>query len=83
MNNLSLLEAELGRYDEALVWASRGFRLIPNRDFASYHVGIPLVALGDDAVSEQWLGKSGAAFPCFSPDQDRTGDAGVSAGKRS
>ncbi|MFN2509239.1 MAG: tetratricopeptide repeat protein [Chthoniobacterales bacterium] len=63
MHNLSLLDGEIGRYDEALVWASRGFRLIPNRDFASYHVGLPLVDLGESAVAEQWLGKAEQRFP--------------------
>ncbi|MCA1562790.1 MAG: tetratricopeptide repeat protein, partial [Acidobacteria bacterium] len=63
MLDLSILEGELGRYDEALLWARRGFPLMRNSSSAYYFVALPLVALGEDAVAEQWLAKAEQRFP--------------------
>ncbi|MCA1563656.1 MAG: hypothetical protein LC804_26540, partial [Acidobacteria bacterium] len=63
MVNLSVLETELGRYDESLIWATRGLRLGPNVLNSHYHVGVPLVALGDHDVSSQWLAGAQRRFP--------------------
>ena len=48
MHNLSIVELDVGRYDESLAWARRAFRLAPNSFLSYYHVGIPLISLGDD-----------------------------------
>lgn len=63
MMNLSLLESDTGHFDEALHWARRGFRLEPNSAVAYFHVGIPLLFLGDDAATESWLKKAEYLFP--------------------
>jgi serine/threonine protein kinase/TolB-like protein/Tfp pilus assembly protein PilF len=63
MMNLSAEETDLGHYDEALHWARRGFRLGPNRGNSYYHVGYPLVEMGDDAATERWLAEGERRFP--------------------
>jgi serine/threonine protein kinase/Tfp pilus assembly protein PilF len=63
MNNLSILESDIGHYDEALHWARRGFQLNPNSGVSYYHVGLPLLYLGDDAVTERWLAEGEQHFP--------------------
>lgn len=63
MMNLSLLESETGHYDEALHWARLGLRLEPNSGVAYFHVGIPLLFLGNDAVTEKWLTEAEYLFP--------------------
>ena len=63
MNNLSIEETDLGHYDEALHWARRGFRLLPNRGNSYYHVDAPLLAMGDDAATERWLAEGERRFP--------------------
>jgi eukaryotic-like serine/threonine-protein kinase len=55
MMNLSVQEIDLGQFDEALHWARRAFRLVPNWDNAYYHVGAPLIEMGDDVATERWL----------------------------
>ena len=62
MTNLSSLEGELGRFDESLLWARRGFQLVPNASVAYYHVGLPLIYL-DRTSSEQWLSDAAQRFP--------------------
>jgi len=62
MTNLSSLEQELGRLDESLLWARRGFQLVPNASIAYFHVGLPLIYL-DRASSEQWLSYAAQRFP--------------------
>jgi eukaryotic-like serine/threonine-protein kinase len=55
LNDLSVLEYRIGRFDESLHLA----RLALERDPASannyHHVGLPLIALGNDEVSERFL----------------------------
>ena len=63
MSNLSVLETDLGHYSEALHWARRAFRLAPNSGNAYYHVGVPLLPLGDDATTERWLTEGEQHFP--------------------
>ena len=62
MMNLSAQETDLGRYNEALNWARRAFRLAPS-GIAYYHVGYPLLYLGDDATTEKWLTEGEQHFP--------------------
>jgi TolB-like protein len=63
LNDLSIAEMALGHYDQSLFWARRGFQLAPNLNVAYYHVGVPLVALADDAVTERWLDEAERRFP--------------------
>jgi serine/threonine protein kinase/Flp pilus assembly protein TadD len=63
MGNLSLLETELGQYDEALHWARRAFRLEPNEGVAYFHVAVPLLFMGDDEATEKWLAEGERRFP--------------------
>jgi tetratricopeptide (TPR) repeat protein len=58
-----VLEGDLGHYDEALHWALRAFRLVPNWGNAYYHVGGPLLVLGDDVTTERWLTEGEQHFP--------------------
>ncbi len=63
MQNLSVLESEMGRYDEALLWAVRAFRTSPRKsanDF--YHAALPLLFL-DEPAAERWLGEAERRFP--------------------
>jgi serine/threonine protein kinase/TolB-like protein/Tfp pilus assembly protein PilF len=63
MMNLSVQETDLGHFDEALHWARRGFRLVPNRGNSYYHVGLPLLGIGDDAATDRWLAEGERRFP--------------------
>ncbi|HYG97795.1 MAG TPA: protein kinase [Terriglobales bacterium] len=63
MQNLSILETELGRYAEALHWARRAFRLDPHHGVSYYHLCAPLLFLGDDSVTETWLSEGNRRFP--------------------
>jgi serine/threonine protein kinase/Tfp pilus assembly protein PilF len=63
MMNLSVLETDLGHYEEALHWARRAFRLVPNWGNSYYHVSGPLLFLGDDATTERWLTEGEQHFP--------------------
>jgi len=63
MMNLSVLENDLGHYDQSLHWARRGFRLMPNLGNSYYHVGAALLALGDDVATERWLTEGEHRFP--------------------
>jgi tetratricopeptide (TPR) repeat protein len=63
MQNLSIMEIDLGLYDESLQWARRAFRLAPNSANSYYHVGGPLLYLADDATTERWLAQGEQHFP--------------------
>jgi tetratricopeptide (TPR) repeat protein len=63
MNNLSIIELDVGRYDESLAWTRRAFRLAPNSVLSYYHVGVPLIWLGDDEISARWLAEADRRFP--------------------
>lgn len=55
MNNLSLIELNLGRFDQSLFWALEGFRRQPERRASYYHVGLPLLLTADEEVTRGWL----------------------------
>ena len=55
MADLANVYVALGRYDEALDWALRSAQLDPNHPHAPYHVGLPLIALGDDSATARYL----------------------------
>ena len=55
MDDLANVYVALGRYDEALDWALRAAQLDPNHPHAPYHVGLPLIALGDDSATARYL----------------------------
>ncbi|MEP6571083.1 MAG: protein kinase [Gemmatimonadota bacterium] len=55
MADLANVYVALGRFDEALDWALRNFQLNPNSIHGPYHVGLPLIALGDDSASARFL----------------------------
>ena len=63
LNNLSILQLDVGRFDESLSWARRAFHLAPNSFLSYYHVGAPLIWLGDDEVSHLWLSEANRRFP--------------------
>jgi eukaryotic-like serine/threonine-protein kinase len=55
MADLSLNLARAGRLDESLHWAEEALKRAPNLALTHYHVGVPLLALGDDAATERFL----------------------------
>jgi tetratricopeptide (TPR) repeat protein len=55
MNNLSLIELNLGRIDQSLFWALEGFRRQPDRRASFYHVGLPLLLMADEETTRAWL----------------------------
>ncbi|PYR47350.1 MAG: hypothetical protein DMF89_19095 [Acidobacteria bacterium] len=63
MQNLSLLETSVGRLDEALSWARRGFQLSARIANDYYHVSIPLMSLRDDDLTFRWLTDAERLFP--------------------
>lgn len=63
MMNLSAHESDGGHCDESLHWARRGFRLVPNRGNSYYHLGVPLLCIEDDEVTERWLTQGERRFP--------------------
>ena len=66
MQNLSILLLDVGRFDESLSWARRAFHLAPNSYLSYYHVGAPLMWLGDDEVSHLWVSEATRRFPARS-----------------
>ena len=70
MNDLSFLETNAGRLDEAAYWAMRAWPLAPNTPNAYYHVALPLVHL-DQAAGERWIA---AASARFRPDDPAAGE---------
>ncbi len=66
MKNLSVLELEMGRSDESLLWAIRAFRIAPRKaanDF--YHAALPLLFLEESAAA-RWLSEAERRFPADS-----------------
>jgi TolB-like protein len=63
MAELSLLEVETGRYDQALLWAERGFDTQPTEAASYVQIALPLLLLGDDRASELWLREPVQRFP--------------------
>lgn len=61
--DLSLTEGYLGRYDEALYWASRAFLLAPNTVVAYYHLAIPLLPFENVTATERLLLRAERLFP--------------------
>ncbi|HJP57424.1 MAG TPA: protein kinase [Gemmatimonadales bacterium] len=55
MSDLANVYVSLGQYDEALNWALRSVQLNPNHPHGPYHVGLPLIALGDDSATGRYL----------------------------
>jgi serine/threonine protein kinase/tetratricopeptide (TPR) repeat protein len=63
--DLSVAEQLIGHFDQSLYWARRGFQVAPNVDVSYYHVGLPMLLLGADAVTERWLLEAERRFPTF------------------
>ncbi len=61
--DLSITNAALGRLDESLFWARRGFAFAPNVSTAYYHVAVPLLMLADVGAAERWLRAGEERFP--------------------
>ena len=55
MPDLSLVEYRFGRFDESLHWALLALERNPQDANLYYHAGLPLIELGNDAVSERFL----------------------------
>ncbi len=55
MDDLANVYVALGRFDEAVDWALRAAELDPNQIHAPYHVGLPMIELGDDAATARYL----------------------------
>ena len=53
-NDMSYLEINAGRPDEAFAWAKRAFRLAPNLPNSHYHVAAPVAYL-DEQAAERFL----------------------------
>jgi TolB-like protein/Flp pilus assembly protein TadD len=64
-NDLSITLDILGEYDQALHWAVRGAPLAPTNPVTYYHVGVPLLRLGDDATVERYLVDAEQRFKGF------------------
>jgi DNA-binding SARP family transcriptional activator/TolB-like protein len=63
--DLSAVSVEMGLLDEGLLWAERVLADSPSGGSANglYHVGYPLLALGDDARTQQFLDESLERLP--------------------
>jgi TolB-like protein len=55
----------VGRFDEGLYWARRALQLAPNAPGYHYTVGLQLLYLDDDAVTERFLTAAAARFPTY------------------
>ena len=63
MKNLSVLELDAGRYDEAFLWGARAFRTSPRQNANDYyHLALPLIHL-DEQSGERWLAEAERLFP--------------------
>jgi TolB-like protein len=63
MKNLSVLELDTGRYDEAFLWSARAFRTSPRKSENDYyHLALPLIYL-DEQAGERWLAEAERLFP--------------------
>jgi TolB-like protein/Tfp pilus assembly protein PilF len=63
MQNLSILEMEYGRLDEALYWARRAFLLSERGANDYYHLGAAVLYLRNDEESERFLTEAARHFP--------------------
>ena len=61
-NDMSYLEINAGRPDEAFAWAKRAFRLAPNLPNSHYHVAAPVAYL-DEQAAERFLLAAARRFP--------------------
>jgi tetratricopeptide (TPR) repeat protein len=61
--DISVTSSALGRNDESLFWARRGFNFAPNVSTASYHVAIPLLNLADAPIAQRYLLEAEKRFP--------------------
>lgn len=66
LNDLSVLETQAGRIDQAFSWAKRSFQLAPNLANSFYHVVVPLMLL-DAPGAERWLQAGASRFPVDHP----------------
>ena len=55
----------VGRSDEGLYWARRALQLTPNAAAYHYTVGLQLLYLDDDAVTERFVTAAAARFPTY------------------
>jgi DNA-binding SARP family transcriptional activator/TolB-like protein/Flp pilus assembly protein TadD len=65
MADLSDADATIGRYDESLYWALLAVRLAPTSPPLYTHVGVPLLALGDDNATVRWLHAAEQRWPGY------------------
>jgi len=63
MMDLSINLDYLGQFDESLYWAVRAVPLDPQSFVPYYHVGVPLLRLGDDDATERFLAGVTRRFP--------------------
>ena len=63
MQDLSMVEDFLGRYDESLHWNARAFLLAPNSPDAYYHLETALVRIGLDSTNERIFQSALDRFP--------------------
>jgi tetratricopeptide (TPR) repeat protein len=63
MFDLSIAEADSGRFDQSLYWARRAFVLAPNVERAYYHMAVPLNTLDERDVAARWLREAEQRFP--------------------
>jgi TolB-like protein/Tfp pilus assembly protein PilF len=66
MQDLSLLELNAGRLDQAAYWAMRAWPLAPNTPNSYYHVTIALSFFEDD-IAQRWIGAAAARFKADDP----------------
>ena len=67
MNDLSLLETNAGRMDQALYWSKRAFMHAPNVPTSFYQVSLPLTWLDNDAAA-RWAQAGARRFQLSSGD---------------
>jgi TolB-like protein/Flp pilus assembly protein TadD len=63
LDDLAFGESTAGRFAEALTHAGRALTLTSNRPDAYYHVGVALLYLDDDELTERFLTMAEARFP--------------------
>jgi TolB-like protein/Tfp pilus assembly protein PilF len=66
MYNLSaLVDAAVGRFDDSLYWARRGFELSGRQANDHYHVGLTLINLREDELARRFLVEAERRYPAF------------------
>jgi eukaryotic-like serine/threonine-protein kinase len=55
MMDLGGLDYGVGRFDESLYWSLRALERAPDEAITYYHVGLPLLIIGDDERTERFL----------------------------